>query len=77
MNNGDKIRLIHNFESILEQKFEHGRLLEAAVVQNLVQRNAIWERREATAGVIVSQKPMINDDVTPRLNKVSEFLSVI
>ena len=72
-----KIQLIHSLESILEQEFEAGRVLEAVVAQNLAQRNEMWERREAAAEVTVSHKPLINNDVALPLDKISEFFETI
>jgi FAD/FMN-containing dehydrogenase len=72
-----KIQLIHRLESILEQEFETGRVLEAVVAQNLAQRNEMWERREAAAEITISQKPLINNDVALPLDKVSEFFETI
>ena len=72
-----KIQLIHRLESILEQEFETGRVLEAVVAQNLAQRNEMWEIREAAAEITISQKPLINNDVALPLDKVSEFFETI
>ena len=72
-----KIQLVHRLESILEQEFEVGRILEAVVAQNLAQRNEMWERREAAAEVTVSQKPLVNNDVALPLDKVSEFFQTV
>jgi len=72
-----KIQLIHRLESILEQEFEAGRVLEAVVAQNLAQRNEMWERREAAAEVTVSHKPLLSNDVALPLDKVSEFFDTI
>lgn len=48
-NTDGKIRLIHDVESIIEQAFEAGRVLEAVVAKKIAQRNVMWDRRKAAA----------------------------
>ena len=48
-NTDGKIRLIHDIESIIEQAFEAGRVLEAVVAKKIAQRNVMWDGRKAAA----------------------------
>ena len=64
-----------HLEQTLADMFEEGLLLDAVVAQNQAQRQAMWERREAAAEVVLGAgKPVSNNDIAVPLDKVSVFL---
>ncbi|WP_322867856.1 FAD-binding oxidoreductase [Aquicoccus sp. G2-2] len=63
------------FETILEELFEAGAILDAVVAQNESQRREMWERRETAAEVCFAHKPFQNNDIAVPLDKVSTFLA--
>ncbi|WP_137702512.1 FAD-binding oxidoreductase [Marimonas lutisalis] len=62
------------FETVLEELFEEGAVLDAVVAQNEAQRREMWARREAAAEVTLSRQPIQNNDVAVPLDKVASFL---
>jgi len=69
-----KIPLVEEFEEIMGELFESGALLDATVAQNETQRREMWARREAAAEVVLTHKPLINNDVAVPLDKVATFI---
>lgn len=64
-----------HLEDTLARMFEEGLLLDAVVAQNDAQRQAMWERREAAAEIVLGAgKPVSNNDIAVPLDKVAVFL---
>ncbi|KPP80987.1 MAG: FAD/FMN-containing dehydrogenase [Rhodobacteraceae bacterium HLUCCO07] len=61
-------------ESVLEDLFEQGAVLDAVVAVNEAQRREMWARREAAAEVTLSRLPIQNNDIAVPLDKVATFL---
>ncbi len=60
-------------ESVLEDLFEQGGVLDAVVARNEAQRREMWARREAAAEVTLSRLPIQNNDIAVPLDKVATF----
>jgi FAD/FMN-containing dehydrogenase len=69
-----QIPLTAEFENILGELFESGAIVDANVAQNEAQRQAMWERREAAAEVVLTHSPLINHDIAVPLDKVAAFI---
>ena len=63
-----------HLETVLEELFTHGDVLDAVVAQNEAQRREMWARREAAAEVTLSRPPVQNNDIAVPLDKVATFL---
>lgn len=61
-------------EDALADLFEQGAVIDAQVAQNDAQRAEMWERREAAAEVVLTRKPLVNNDVAVPLDKVQDFI---
>jgi len=69
------IPIAAHLENTLAAMFEEGLLLDAVVAQNDAQRQAMWERREAAAEVVLGAgRPVSNNDIAVPLDKVAVFL---
>ncbi|MCM2563392.1 FAD-binding oxidoreductase [Lutimaribacter sp. EGI FJ00015] len=65
-----------HLEQTLADMFEQGLLLDAVVAQNDSQRQAMWERREAAAEIVMgSGRPVSNNDIAVPVDKVAEFFA--
>ena len=69
------VPLAVHLEQTLADMFDEGLLLDAVVAQNDGQRQAMWERREAAAEIVLGAgRPVSNNDIAVPLDKVAEFL---
>ena len=66
-------------ETLLEEElaalFESGAVLDAVVARSETQRQEMWARREASAEVAMSRKPVILCDVAVPLDQVAPYLT--
>lgn len=69
-----KNKLIENLEETLANLLETGDLFDAVIAQSENQRIEMWERREASAEITITDEPLIITDVSVPLDKVSTFL---
>lgn len=69
-----KNKLVENLEETLANLLETGDLFEAVIAQSENQRIEMWERREASAEITITDEPLIITDVSVPLDKVSTFL---
>lgn len=72
-----RIPVAAHLEDVLEQMFEQGDILDAVVAQSQAQRAEMWERREAAGSLLVTQRPLVNNDIAVPLDKVAVFLERI
>ena len=66
--------LTESIEEILSQLLTSGELLDAVIAQSESQRIEMWERREASAEITITNEPMIITDVAVPLEKISIFI---
>src|SRR6056297_1659365 len=66
-----------HLETILEQQFHSGGVLDAVVAQNETQRQDMWARREAAAEVARLRPNVIDNDVCVPVDRMEEFLDLI
>lgn len=70
-----RVPVVAHLEQTLADMFEEGLLLDAVVAQNEAQRQAMWQRREAAAEIVLGAgRPVSNNDIAVPLDKVAEFL---
>lgn len=69
--------LARDLENVLEGLFNDGLVLDAVVAQSVAQRGEMWARREAAAEVILSHRPLVNNDIAVPLDRVADFLSIM
>ena len=69
--------LERTLEEILSGLIKTGEVLDAVIAQSISQRMEMWERREASAEITVTDGPIILTDVAVPLDKVSSFLNNI
>ena len=67
------IPLVAQLETTLEELFAEGVILDAVVAKNQAQRNANWERREASADLSLVRHPVIISDIAVPLDRVANF----
>ncbi|WP_420861196.1 FAD-binding oxidoreductase [Algirhabdus cladophorae] len=67
--------VVTHLEDTLAGFIENGLILDAVVAQNEGQRRAMWERREQAAEVVLTQGPVIQNDVALPLDRLQEFLT--
>lgn len=70
-----KNRLTENLEEILNELSESQDLTDAVIAQSESQRIEMWERREASAEITITDEPIIITDVAVPLDKISTFLN--
>jgi FAD/FMN-containing dehydrogenase len=68
------IPLVENLTEVLGSMMEKGEVLDAIVAQNEAQRAEMWKRREDAAEVVLTVRPLQNNDVCVPLDKVATFL---
>ena len=68
------IPVVNQLENTLAGLLEDGAIQDAVVAQNETQRRAMWERREQAAEVVLTQGPVIQNDVAVPLDKMQSFL---
>ena len=66
-----------HLETILEQQFHSGGVLDAVVAQNESQRQDMWARREAGAEVARLRPNVIDNDVCVPVDRMQQFLDLI
>jgi len=66
--------LTKSIEEILSQLLTSGELLDAVIAQSESQRIEMWERREASAEITITNEPLIITDVAVPLEKISIFI---
>tara|TARA_B110000008_G_scaffold195772_1_gene194351 strand:- start:165 stop:1589 length:1425 start_codon:yes stop_codon:yes gene_type:complete len=66
--------LTKKVEEILSQLLTSGELLDAVIAQSESQRIEMWERREASAEITITNEPLIITDVAVPLEKISIFI---
>jgi FAD/FMN-containing dehydrogenase len=71
------VPLNETLEAILGEMLENGAVLDAVVAQNETQRAEMWDRRDAAAEIILTGKPMVDNDVAVPVEKVSAFLDTM
>lgn len=71
------IPVIGQLETILEQQFHTGGVLDAVVAQNESQRQEMWARREAGAEVARLRPNVIDNDVCVPVDRMQQFLDLI
>jgi len=69
-----KSMLTESIEEILSQLLTSGELLDAVIAQSESQRIEMWERREASAEITITNEPLIITDVAVPLEKISIFI---
>jgi FAD/FMN-containing dehydrogenase len=63
-----------SIEEILSQLLTSGELLDAVIAQSESQRIEMWERREASAEITITNEPLIITDIAVPLEKISIFI---
>mgnify|MGYP000364891266 CR=1 FL=1 len=66
-----------HLETILENQFHTGGVLDAVVAQNESQRQDMWARREAAAEVARLRPNVIDNDVCVPVDRMQQFLDLI
>jgi FAD/FMN-containing dehydrogenase len=66
--------LTESIEEILSQLLTSGELLDAVIAQSESQRIEMWERREASAEITITNEPLIITDIAVPLEKISIFI---
>ena len=74
LTNGKSL-LVEKLEEILSELLKTGDLLDVVIAQSESQRNEMWERREASAEITITNDPLIITDVAVPLEKVSIFIN--
>ena len=72
-----KVSLTDCLENVLQDCFSKEMVLDAVISQNERQRQDMWKMREAAAEVIISKKPLLNNDIAVPLDKIGSFLEVV
>ena len=67
-------RLTEDLEETLSELLVSGEIFDAVIAKSEAQRNEMWERREASAEITITEEPLIITDVAVPLEKVSIFL---
>ena len=73
-NDTGQIVIVAELQSILENMFHEGAVIDAVVAQNEAQRQEMWERREAAAELTLTLPNLINNDVAVPLDQIENFL---
>jgi FAD/FMN-containing dehydrogenase len=68
------IPVVTQLETSLAALLETNDIQDAVVAQNEAQRRAMWERREQAAEVVLTQGPVIQNDVAVPLDQMQHFL---
>ena len=68
------VPLVDYLQSVLGDMLEAGDVLDAVVAQNEAQRTEMWKRREDAAEVVLTLRPLQNNDVCLPVDKVADFL---
>lgn len=69
--------VMNQFESLLEELFESGDVLDAVIAQSEEQRKTLWEIREGGLEAILAKGRPILSDVAVPLDKVQTFIEVM
>lgn len=69
-----KNKLVQNLEETLFELLESGDLLDAVIAKSEAERSEMWERREASAEITITNEPLIITDIAVPLDKISLFL---
>ncbi|MEP5762068.1 MAG: FAD-binding oxidoreductase [Litoreibacter sp.] len=68
------IPIVEYLQAVLVKMMERGEVLDAVVAQNEAQRMEMWKRREDAAEVVLTLRPLQNNDVCLPVDRVSTFL---
>ncbi len=71
------IPVVENLQMVLAEMMDRGEVLDAVVAQNAAQRTEMWKRREDAAEVVLTLRPLQNNDVCVPVDKVSDFLDAM
>jgi FAD/FMN-containing dehydrogenase len=74
LSNGKSL-LVEKLEGILSELLKTGDLIDVVIAQSESQRIEMWERREASAEITITNEPLIIADVAVPLEKVSVFIN--
>lgn len=66
--------LTTQLEGILAEFLEQGTILDAVLARNDAQRNQMWLMRESAAEIVLSRRPLVNNDIALPLDQVEAFL---
>lgn len=69
--------LLHDFQNILAEMMEAGKIQDAVIAQNEAQRAQMWERREAAAELTFDGRHTVDADIALPLDQVPVFLEKI
>ena len=70
-------QLVQNLEGVLFELMESGDILDAVIAKSEAERFEMWERREASAEITITNEPLIITDIAVPLDKISLFLKKI
>lgn len=68
------VPIVDHLTEVLGEMMEAGEVLDAVVATNEAQRAEMWKRREDAAEVVLTVRPLQNNDVCVPVDKVSDFL---
>jgi len=71
------IPVVGRLQDTLAELMEEGLVLDAVVAKNEIQRAAMWLRREQAAELALHRLPLINNDVSVPLDKVTAFYAAM
>ena len=69
--------MVEYLQEVLAGMMENGEVLDAVVAQNEAQRAEMWKRREDAAEVVLTLRPIQNNDVCVPVDKVNTFLEMM
>ena len=67
-------KLYTDLEDVLSNMLSSGDILDAVIAQSESQRIEMWERREASAEITITDEPLIITDVAVPIDQVSVFM---
>ncbi|MEM9434270.1 MAG: FAD-binding oxidoreductase [Pseudomonadota bacterium] len=71
------VPVVELLQDTLAGMMERDEILDAVVAQNDAQRTEMWKRREDAAEVVLTLRPLQNNDVCLPVDKVSAFLNAM
>ena len=69
-----KIPLVLELEKTLSELMISDDILDAIIAKSEAERNEMWERREASAEITITDEPLIIADISVPLDKVNKFI---
>ena len=76
-NDDGRVPAVAHLESILEQMFGRGIVLDAVVAQNDAQRAEMWTRREAAAEISRLHEPLVDNDIAVPVDRMQDLIERI